>query len=69
MHGLEILRPQATVEQALAALGRVGGEAGAVALDVSGRIGWAHKSSHFAVAYATCDDDEPHVFLKKSEEA
>jgi beta-aspartyl-peptidase (threonine type) len=69
MQGLETLPPQQAVERALAALKRVGGEAGAVVVDARGRIGWAHKSSHFAVAYATSEDDEPHVFLKKSEEA
>jgi beta-aspartyl-peptidase (threonine type) len=68
MHGLEMLHPQAAAEQALTALDRVGGEAGAIVVDRHGRVGWAHRSADFAIAYATSDCRTPRVFLRKSEE-
>ncbi|WCM25880.1 isoaspartyl peptidase/L-asparaginase family protein [Sphingomonas sp. QA11] len=44
--------PTDAIESALARLGRVGGEAGIIALDTRGRIGVAHNSDHFAVGIA-----------------
>lgn len=41
---------QTAVTSALPALQRVGGEAGIIAVDRSGRFGVAHNSDHFAVA-------------------
>jgi beta-aspartyl-peptidase (threonine type) len=38
---------------AIRAIERVGGEAGAIVLDRSGRIGIAHNSDHFAIGVAT----------------
>jgi beta-aspartyl-peptidase (threonine type) len=46
-------RPQAAIEETLTRLERVGGEAGGIVLDRFGRIGCAHNSSHFAVAWMT----------------
>ena len=68
MQSLEDSAPQAAIEAAIARLPRVGGEAGGVVLDPTGRIGWAHNSPHFAVAAATSDDGRPCVFLHRSEE-
>lgn len=60
--------PQAAVERAIGLMPRLGGEAGAVAIDRQGRIGWAHNSSHFAVASIAEGDEEPGVWLSKQEE-
>jgi beta-aspartyl-peptidase (threonine type) len=59
--------PQRAAEQGLKLLARVGGEAGAIVLDRQGRIGWAHNSSHFAVAYATSVSGKAAVFLSRRE--
>jgi beta-aspartyl-peptidase (threonine type) len=67
MHFLESQPPQAAVEQAIAWLGRIGGEAGGVVLDRAGRIGWAHNSPHFAVALVTSEDSTPRVHLSQEE--
>jgi isoaspartyl peptidase/L-asparaginase-like protein (Ntn-hydrolase superfamily) len=53
MDGLGGLNPQAAIETNLVRLDRVGGEAGAIALDRRGRFGCAHTSDHFAVALAS----------------
>jgi beta-aspartyl-peptidase (threonine type) len=45
--------PQAALARALKLLDRVGGEAGGISLDASGRFGCAHTSEHFAVALAS----------------
>jgi beta-aspartyl-peptidase (threonine type) len=47
---------QPALERALRELDRVGGEAGGIALDRSGRFGCAHTSDHFAVAAASPSD-------------
>ena len=41
---------QVAAEAAILQLKRVGGEAGVIVLDKNGAPGWAHNSSHFAVA-------------------
>jgi beta-aspartyl-peptidase (threonine type) len=69
MHFLESQPPQTAVEQAIAWLGPIGGEAGGVVLDRAGRIGWAHSSPHFAVAMVTSEDDTLRVCLQQGEEA
>jgi L-asparaginase / beta-aspartyl-peptidase len=61
--------PQAAMEAALLRLERVGGEAGGIVLDRQGRLGWAHKSPHFAVGYITSAMDQPKVHLRKNEES
>ena len=48
-------------------LERVGGEAGAIVIDAQGRIGMAHNSPHFAVAWMTDGMNEPHVALSQDE--
>lgn len=68
MHGFDAVDPGKTVEAALAAMGRIGGEAGAIVLSADGTMGWAHNSSHFAVAYESSASAGPKVFLSKEEE-
>ena len=60
--------PQAAVEDSLTRLERVGGEAGGIVLDRRGRVGWAHNSSHFAVAWVTDSIGAPSVRLRQDEE-
>ncbi len=43
---------QAAVEAALQRLGRVGGDAGLIAMDRNGRIGWSHTGDQFAIGWA-----------------
>jgi beta-aspartyl-peptidase (threonine type) len=70
MQSLETRPPLAAIEEAIARLGLIGGgEVGGIVLDRTGRIGWAHNSRHFAVAMVTSEDEAPHVYLHKSEEA
>jgi beta-aspartyl-peptidase (threonine type) len=60
--------PQAAAEASLTHLARVGGEAGGIVLDRLGRVGWAHNSSHFAVAWVTDSMGAPLVRLRQDEE-
>jgi beta-aspartyl-peptidase (threonine type) len=55
------------VEQ-LPGVGGAGGDGGAIAIAKDGRIGWAHNSPAFVVAYASADQPEPRAFLSKDEE-
>lgn len=55
------------VEQ-LPAVGGASGDGGAIAIRKDGRIGWAHNSPAFAIAYASVDAPEPRAFLNKDEE-
>jgi beta-aspartyl-peptidase (threonine type) len=66
MVALGHLEPQAAMEEALRAIDRVGGEAGGIVIDPSGRLGWAHNSSHFAVGVATAGQ-VPRAFLSRAE--
>jgi L-asparaginase / beta-aspartyl-peptidase len=65
MRELETGDAQRAAERGLARLARVGGEAGAIVIDREGRIGWAHNSSHFAVAFATSERDQGTVSLSR----
>ncbi|HEY9877313.1 MAG TPA: isoaspartyl peptidase/L-asparaginase family protein [Leptolyngbyaceae cyanobacterium] len=47
---------------------RVEGEAGCILIDRDGRIGWAHNSSHMAVAYMTEDLQQPVFFTCKDQD-
>jgi beta-aspartyl-peptidase (threonine type) len=47
---------------------RVGGEGGAIVIDRSGRIGWAHNAANLSCAYFTIGMDAPAVWLHKDEE-
>jgi beta-aspartyl-peptidase (threonine type) len=67
MHDLEDEHPQAAAERAVARIGRVGGDVGAIVLDARGRIGWAHNSDDFPVAIATAAMAAPRAFLKRTE--
>jgi beta-aspartyl-peptidase (threonine type) len=69
MQALERDQPaQAAIEASLTQLERVGGEAGGIVLDQLGRVGWAHNSSHFAVAWITDSMGAPLVRLRQDEE-
>jgi beta-aspartyl-peptidase (threonine type) len=56
---------QSAAESSLQLLKRVNGEAGVIAITPGGEIGWAHTSSHFAVALATAAMPGGATFLKK----
>jgi beta-aspartyl-peptidase (threonine type) len=59
--------PRDAASSAIARLGRTGGEAGAIVIDARGEIGWAHNSTHFAVAWKTSMMDRPAVRLRQDE--
>jgi beta-aspartyl-peptidase (threonine type) len=61
--------PRRAVQASLDKLARVGGEAGGVAIDRQGRIGFAHNSSHFAVAWVTEGMNVPSVYLRQDDES
>jgi len=67
MSGLERQSPIDAARTALAALDRVGGEAGIIALDKDGRFGVAHSSDHFAVAMANHHRSEPRAGVALSD--
>lgn len=52
-------------ETALLRLSRVGGEAGLIAIDARGEVGWAHNSPQFAVAWAR-EGGAPQAFTEAS---
>ncbi len=60
--------PEPAIAHALSQMERVGGDAGGVAIDKDGRIGWWHNSPHFAVALFTSDTNGPVIRLHKNEE-
>lgn len=60
--------PEAAIGKAVAQMERVGGDAGGIAIDRHGRIGWAHNSPHFAVASIAAGDDAPSIWLRKDEQ-
>jgi beta-aspartyl-peptidase (threonine type) len=60
--------PEDAVRKTVEQLPGIGGDGGGIAIASDGRIGWAHNSPAFAVAYATGDSREPRAFLKKDEE-
>jgi beta-aspartyl-peptidase (threonine type) len=67
-HGEE---PDAAIARAVAMLPGAGGaeaDGGGIAILKDGRLGWAHNSPIFAVAYITSDMDAPTAFLRKDEE-
>jgi beta-aspartyl-peptidase (threonine type) len=53
--------PPAAAETALAALDRIGGEAGLVCLDRHGRVGFALNATQLAVGWMTAADAAPHA--------
>ncbi|MFB9993231.1 isoaspartyl peptidase/L-asparaginase family protein [Deinococcus oregonensis] len=70
MHALETTDVQSAVSTALKHLNRLTDtdktDAGAIAIDAGGRLGWDHRSPHFAVAYAT-SQQSPQVFLRRED--
>lgn len=68
MHALDGANPDAAIAAAIRVVEKVGGEAGAITLTPDGRFGWAHNSSHFAVAYEHSSMPHPRVHLCKQEE-
>jgi beta-aspartyl-peptidase (threonine type) len=63
--------PEEAIRKAVEQLPGVGGasaDGGAIAIAKDGRIGWAHNSPAFAIAYASAESPEPKAFLKKDEE-
>jgi beta-aspartyl-peptidase (threonine type) len=59
------------IAKAVAKLPGTGGadaDGGGIGIHKDGTIGWAHNSPMFAVGYATADQAEPRIFLKKDEE-
>lgn len=56
------------IESALTRIAGLGGEAGAIGIDRSGRPGFAHNSAHFAVALMRAGEEEPQVWLASDEE-
>lgn len=54
-------------EHAIARLGRVGGEAGAIVIERSGAFGIAHNSDHFALALHASGLDAPRAGIHRDE--
>jgi beta-aspartyl-peptidase (threonine type) len=61
--------PEAAIARARSQMSRVGGDAGGIAIDKTGRIGWWHDRSDFAVALVAEDFAAPKMFLNKREDA
>jgi beta-aspartyl-peptidase (threonine type) len=61
--------PEGAIAAALGQMHRVGGDAGGIAMDPSGRMGWWHNSPDFAVALIDSGMEQPLVWLRKEEEA
>jgi beta-aspartyl-peptidase (threonine type) len=57
--------PEQAILDAVSEMKRTGGDAGGIAIDARGRIGWAHNSPHFAVASIAKGDDIPVIWLRK----
>jgi beta-aspartyl-peptidase (threonine type) len=69
MGAIEREGPEAAIGRALSQMSRVGGDAGGIAIDRKGRMGWWHNSPDFAVATMTDGSTEPEIRLKKKEDA
>jgi beta-aspartyl-peptidase (threonine type) len=67
MAAIERDGPEPAIAKALSQMTRVGGDAGGIAIDKSGRIGWWHNSPDFAVALAA-SDIEPKAWTNKKED-
>jgi beta-aspartyl-peptidase (threonine type) len=65
LHRLEKMPPEDAIEDGLALLDKVGGEAGCILIDREGNLAWSHRSDHYAVAFQT-SITESFVSLKKS---
>ncbi len=65
IHRIEEAGPDRAIAEALKQMERTGGDAGGIAIDRHGRVGWAHNSPHFAVAAIREGDEAPGIWLKK----
>jgi beta-aspartyl-peptidase (threonine type) len=65
IHRIEEAGPDRAIAEALKQMERTGGDAGGIAIDRHGRVGWAHNSPHFAVAAVGEGDEAPGIWLKK----
>lgn len=68
MGAIERDGPETAIAKALSQMSRVGGDAGGIAIDRGGRMGWWHNSPDFAVAWCA-EDVEPVAWTNKKEEA
>jgi beta-aspartyl-peptidase (threonine type) len=68
MAAIERDGPEAAIAKALSQMSRVGGDAGGIAIDQHGRMGWWHNSPDFAVALIDSTMDTPGIWLKKEED-
>lgn len=68
MHTLSQASPDAALENALAQVATIGGEAGGILLTPTAEFGWRHNSRDFAVAMQR-QDGQPQVYTNKQEEA
>ena len=66
IQALEAGPPQPAIEEAIARVVRLGGEAGGLVLDREGRFGWSHNSPHFSIAYRDSSMPEPRVELRRT---
>lgn len=69
MGAIEREGPEAAIACALSQMSRVGGDAGGIAIDRKGRMGWWHNSPGFAVAAMADGSTEPEIRLNKEEDA
>ena len=60
--------PETAIAKALSQMSRVGGDAGGIAVDRNGKMGWWHNSPHFAVATIDSGAETPGIWLRKEEE-
>jgi beta-aspartyl-peptidase (threonine type) len=61
--------PEGAIAKALSQMHRVGGDAGGIAIDRGGRMGWWHNSPDFAVAMTAQEFTAPRIWLNKEEDA
>jgi beta-aspartyl-peptidase (threonine type) len=61
--------PEVAIARALSQMSRVGGDAGGIAIDRKGRMGWWHNSPDFAVATMADGSTGPEIRLNKKEDA
>lgn len=68
LHSIKTIEPQKSIDQALSLVQKLGGVAGLIAITPDGRIFWGHNSQNFAIGYASNENNQPNIYLKKSEE-
>jgi L-asparaginase / beta-aspartyl-peptidase len=68
MHRIPEVGPEQALAEALAAVERIGGEAGGIVVTAAGEIAWAHNSANFAVACQHGASPGARIYLSKREE-